>query len=79
MAKKEISKNARVAMRGKNENKFYKGKKVKPIKIRSMTGGGIIGVLDEASGSLLMSDNNSSNNKNSFLSWDSISSEITSE
>jgi hypothetical protein len=77
MAKKDsgLSKNARVAMRGKQGQKFLNGKKVKPIAIRSMNGKNIIGVFDEASGSLLMSDQ--SCGKKDFISWDSISSSLT--
>ncbi len=74
MAKKEISKNARVANRGKLGQKFFNGKKVKPIKV-ILKGKKTMGVFDEASGSLLMSDS-SSGNKN-FVLWDSISSLLT--
>lgn len=70
-----LSKNARVAMRGKQGQKFWDGKKVKPIAVRSMTGKNVIGVFDEASGSLLMSDNSSG--KKDFLTWGSISSLLT--
>ncbi len=72
----KISKNARVANRGKLGQKFFKGKKVKPIVIKSMTGKSVVAVFDEASGSLLMSDQSSAQ-KNNYVTWDSIAGLLT--